>query len=148
MVFLLLFSLTGSHLDLVLDSRGAQDSPGMKRPSESTWLNTQKPRSIPMRQHRYTVSSPERQIGKGGKEDKLGLQSRCLERARGPRQAGFHIPRLNSAPAGSLATHLLCVSNKRESTNVSERNTQLLILWIVSVCFSLFRISKETIGRK
>lgn len=49
---------------------------------------------------------------------------------------------------GSLATHLLCVSNKEESTNFTERNTRLLILWIVSVYFSLFRISKETIGRK
>lgn len=40
-MLLLLFSLTGGHLDLVLDSRGAQDGPGMKSPSESTWLNTQ-----------------------------------------------------------------------------------------------------------
>lgn len=44
---------------------------------------------------------------------------------------------------GSLATYLLCVSNKKESTNFSVRNTQLLILWIVSVCLSLSRISKD-----
>lgn len=51
-------------------------------------------------------------------------------------------------PLGSHATHLLCVSNKKESTNFGARHTLLLILCSLSLSLSsplpVIRMSKDT----
>lgn len=76
---------------------------------DSLWLNViehMKAGSMSMRWHLQTVSSPERQIGKGRKEDKLGLQPKCLERAGGFRRIRFHTSGLSTAPAW-LSCHTL-----------------------------------------